>query len=408
MIRIMFFLFTLFCVSSCTPQIQAFMASEADIVRIPNKKGTYRSPCRMPDNYYPDTNHIEQTPMKYIKINLHYMMPDEVPEGFDEAVARKWVKSMYYGAQEALINNVKSRLPEENTIPILPIRHRYVLKGRPNDPSDDGVYIHNDSECCYTVKNGKNSTLYKKDMFERYGIQKDTVLNIFLSPHHPDSIKSKTYGAHLSGIALKNFVKMVWNFEDLSLKPWHAAGTFNHEVGHIYGLAHAWGYNDGCDDTPRHSIKIKSNNIMDYNSNQRAWTPCQIGKTQMRMATTTTSARKFLVDNWCRLNEKRNITISDSTDWKCKKDLEGNLIIKNGGVLNVWCRLSIPPNGKIVIEPGGKLIIGPHAKIHQACEQQWKGIEIVKFGKEKGIVEIIGEGKIEDTQNGIFENQAKK
>ncbi len=408
MFRIVIFFFTLFCFASCTPKVQTFMASETDIVRIPQEKETYRSPCNNPNNYAPDTSYLDHTPMKYIKLNIHYMFPSEVPDDFDEKVARKWAKSMYYAAQEALMKNLPSKLPKDNLIPTLPIRHRYVLTGRPNDPTDDGIYFHFDSKCCYSVKKGKNSTLYKRDMFEEYGIQKDTVLNIFLSPHHPDSVKSKTYGASISGVALRNFIKMMWTYGDFTLKPWagEAPGTFNHEVGHIYGLVHAWGYNDGCDDTPKHSLDIKSNNVMDYNSNMKAWTPCQIGKTQMRMATSTALARKFLVNNWCRLNVDKSITITDSIDWKCKKDLEGNLIIKSGGVLRLWCRLSIPPNGKIVVEPGGKLIVEPFAKIHQACGEKWKGIEIVKFGKEQGIVQIVGEGKIEDSINGIFEMEA--
>ena len=200
----------------------------------------------------------------------------------------------------------------------------------------------------------------------------------------------------------------MWTFGDFDLKPWKAAGLFNHEVGHLYGLVHAWGYNDGCDDTPKHSLDIKSNNIMDYNSNMRAWTPCQIGKSQARMATSNSLSRKFLIDNWCRLNVDKSISITDSIEWNCKKDLEGNLTIKKGGVLKIWCRLSIPPKGKITVEPGGKLIVGRYAKIHQSCGEKWNGIEIVKFGDEQGIVEVVGEGKIEDTIHGVFENQKRK
>ncbi len=395
-----FIILPFFLFFGCTPKISSFYAADEDIQKIPKERGTYKSPCYDPLNYAPDTAHLEHTPMKYINLNLHYILPDELPEGFSEEKATKMIRSMYFGAQEALMKNSPSLLPKGNDIPALPIRHRYVLKGRENDPNDDGIYFHYDSECCYSVKKGKNSTLYKRDMFEMYGIQKDTVLNIFLTSHHPDSLKSKTYGAFLSGVALKNFIKMMWNFEKEDLKPWEAAGTFNHEVGHIYGLVHAWGYNDGCDDTPKHSLEIKSNNIMDYNSPQRAWTPCQIGKSQMRMATITSAARKFLVENWCKLNLSKSITITDSIEWKGHKDLEGNLLIKEGGVLKVWCRTSIPPKGKIVIEPGGKLVVGPHAKIHQSCGQKWKGIEIIKKGKQKGEVIIIGEGKIEDVMGG--------
>ena len=398
--RYWYIVFPFFLLLGCTPKISSYYIVDTEIQNIPREKGTFKSPCYNPLNYAPDTAYLDHTPMKYIKLNLHYMLPDEKLTGFSEEKATKMIRSMYFGAQEALRKNSRSLLPEGNEIPALPIRHRYVLKGRENDPDDDGIYFHYDSKSCYSVKKGKNSTLYRRDMFEKYGIQKDTVLNIFLTSHHPDSLNSKKYGAHLSGVALKNFIKMMWNFEKKDIKPWKAAGTFNHEVGHIYGLVHAWGYNDGCEDTPKHSLKIRSNNIMDYNSIQKAWTPCQIGKTQMRMATITSSSRNFLVDNWCKLNVGKSVTITDSIEWKGHKDLEGNLFIKEGGVLKVWCRTSIPPKGKIVIEPGGKLVVGPHAKIHQSCGQKWKGIEIIKRGKKKGEVEVIGDGKIEDMMYG--------
>ena len=407
MFRYLLIFFTLLAVSSCTPQISNFLASETDIIRLPEPATPYKSPCNVALNYFPDSNYLDHTPIKYVKVNLHYMSPKEIPDGFSEEKARKWIRSMYFGAQEALMNNVPSRLPENNDIAILPIPHRYVLTGRPNDPDDDGIYFHYDTECCYSVKKGKNSTLYSRHMFDRFGVQKDTVLNIFLSPHHPDSVKSKKYGASLGGVALKNFIKMMWNFGDFSLKPWEAAGTINHEVGHIYGLVHAWAYNDGCEDTPKHSIKIKSNNVMDYNSSMRAWTPCQIGKTQLRMASTRSLSRNFLVDNWCRLRDEKSITITDSVEWKCKKDLEGNLTIKRGGTLKIWCRVSMPPNSKILIEPGGKLIIDHRARLHQACGETWQGIEIMKLGKEKGEVEVIGKGKIEDTINDNIINPKK-
>ena len=138
---------------------------------------------------------------------------------------------------------------------------------------------------------------------------------------------------------------------------------------------------------------------MDYNSIQKSWTPCQIGKFQMKMASTRSKQRKFLIDHWCRRDENKNITISDSIDWKGHKDLQGDVIIKKGGLLKIWCRTSIPPKGKILIEAGGKLVIGHHAKLHQSCGETWQGIEIQQFGKEVGVVEIIGNGKIEDIED---------
>ncbi|OJX88816.1 MAG: hypothetical protein BGP01_05625 [Paludibacter sp. 47-17] len=69
----------------------------------------------------------------------------------------------------------------------------------------------------------------------------------------------------------------------------HPAFTFRtikHEMGHIMGLEHSWIANDGCDDTPpnpncwdQHNCdSVHSNNTMDYNNCQCAFTQCQINK----------------------------------------------------------------------------------------------------------------------------------
>ncbi len=62
--------------------------------------------------------------------------------------------------------------------------------------------------------------------------------------------------------------------------------TIKHEMGHVMGLDHSWISNDGCEDTPsnpncwdqNNCIGIQSNNTMDYNNCQCAFTQCQINK----------------------------------------------------------------------------------------------------------------------------------
>ncbi|MBK7869668.1 MAG: hypothetical protein IPJ74_02790 [Saprospiraceae bacterium] len=186
---------------------------------------------------------------------------------------------------------------------------------------------------------------------------------------------------------------------------------FNHEIGHIFGLAHTWAYNDGCDDTPQHPQNCwvqtseppcdtaASNNLMDYNAYQNAWTPCQIGKIQYRMAQEHSPQRNFLQPNWCTLHDEAHIFIRDTVEWRGAKDLEGHLTIESGGSLKINCRVSLPAYAKITVKPGGTLILDENARLHNACGDRWEGIEIQEQGKIKGQVIFIGEPKMENIVN---------
>ena len=207
---------------------------------------------------------------------------------------------------------------------------------------------------------------------------------------------------------MRNAVKIAGAYER-GAKPWELRQVLNHEIGHIYGLMHTWAYNDGCDDTPRNPRcwhrtdkppcdTEASNNLMDYNAYQSAWSLCQIGKMQYNMANENHHSRNYLWPNWCKLHEDRHVFIQDSIHWMGAVDLEGHLTIRSGGTLKVDCRLSIPKDGKITVEPGGRLILD-HAFLHNACEDTWQGIEVQTLGDQKGVVELLNEPKIEDIES---------
>jgi hypothetical protein len=360
--------------------------------------GNRKSACHDYLNYAPDTNHLEFTPVKYVRVNFHFMNSTDSSQNYTGQKAIDFANTILQGANYMFNNNKKSYLPRNNDIPVLPVRIQYILTPRENEPDDDGIYFHYDDECYFMVKKGKNSTLTHKTAFERYGVMKDTVLNVFLLPHHPDSVKSPTYGAFLMGIAMGDFVKVAWNFNTTEeLDAIQMRGTFNHEVAHIYSLVHAWAYNDGCDDTPLHPLDTLSNNIMDYRSQQLSLTPCQIGKMHWRMSTPRATGRKFLEPLWCFRDPNKTIFIKDSIEWMTQKDLEGDLVITEGAQLRIGCRISIPKDGRITVEPGAKLIL-ENAQLHNDCGDKWQGIEIQKSKKGVGEVISIGKVKIEDVE----------
>jgi hypothetical protein len=272
-------------------------------------------------------------------------------------------------------------------------------------PQPEEIRFLRDDSLYFLVYIGKNQNNYDQKVINKYKIGGDSILNIFVQVHHPDSQKVKTYRVNSQGIALGNHLKMAGLFE-LGWTPWGFKGLLNHEVGHILGLSHAWGW-DGCDDTPEHKNKCwswtpeppcnveASNNVMDYNSEQNAFTNCQMGRILMNLANERYSARKFLRPDWCKNDEKQLIYIRDSVVWSGARDLNGGIRIEDGGVLKIRCRTSMPPDSKISVAPGGVLILD-NCRLHQACGQVWKGIEMEEKGRKKGKIEILGQIRLEN------------
>ena len=390
---------------TCAAQFTTHFATKADIEIIKSttnsntiqKRGRFSirstSGCNDPLAYIPDTNHYDHTPWKYIRVNFHWMNSADSSHNFYGKKAKTFVRDLLNYAGKDITQNNKLWLPYGNNIPVISPRIQYRLTPNPDDPNDDGIYEHFDDNLCYYIHKGRNRNLGSRAVLNKYGVQQDSVLNIFIMPHHPDSVASRTYTSYGVGVAIRNFVKIAGPFE-MKTPTWTHRGNFNHEVAHILGLGHAW-LTDGCDDTPEHELncwnrtdtppcdKEASNNMMDYNALQQALSPCQIGKIQANIAREGSIARKFIDPTWCQLNEKHNIVIKDSIIWKGAKDIEGNLTIANEGTLIINCRLSMPKDAKIIVEPKGTLIL-QHARLHNACGLQWKGIELQQIGKDKG------------------------
>ncbi len=426
-IHFMKYLFPLFIVSfllafSCNKSVKKEYLKSVNIT--PAEFEARKSTCRDQLNYIPDLQHLDQTPIKYIRVNFHVMCNDEGKGNFDPKMGRYFINMVLKAANGKMKGNKKMNLPPGNDTPVLPMRYQYVLTGHPSDAKDDGIYFHNDDELYGMIGSGKNRNIYNKDVYNKYGIQKDTVLNIFIMTHPIDSLKSKTYVKDSKGIGYPDFVKVTNWFYKLknarwengklegTLNKWNAVKLLNHEIGHSLGLRHSWRGNDGCDDTPTHSNcwnKTKgkapcdvywSNNFMDYNAHSSAWSPCQIGTIHRNMADKKKKIRKLLVKKWCTLDEQKTVTISRDTDWLGAKDLEGNLIIENGATLTVHCRLSIPGKGKIIIKPKGKLVLDG-ATLENDCGDNWKGIELWSKDENKGSIEIFNDSKILHVENEI-------
>jgi len=396
---------------ACTPGVVSRFAGPPDLEQIPTPaqaRVAGFTPCSDPLSYAPDTLHLDHFPMKYVRVNVHFMNSSDSSRNFNYPEGVKKAHDLINAANHDIETNDKLFLPPGNDIPALPPQYRLKITPRPGNPDDNGVYFHYDDELYFYVIKGRNENRSKRKVIDTYGVQLDTVLNIFILPHHPDSMASPTYRPSWAGIALTNAVKITGWFEN-KVTEWELRFVLNHEIGHLFGLMHTWAFNDGCDDTPHHPKcwnfsdtppcdSLVSNNVMDYNAYQSAWSPCQIGKIHYALSREEHKSRRFLEPNWCELHPDRNIAVRDSIHWKGAKDLEGNLRILPGGVLKISCRVSLPRNAKIVVEPGGTLILD-QCRLHNACGDTWQGIEIRQKGPEKGKVLVIGTPSVENTQS---------
>lgn len=398
--RLIFFpiLLSLIC---CTPKLKTISINSLDQFPSLAEEEGYSRPCSISENYVPD----EFTERRTVRVNVHLINNMEGTANFNLKEGKRFYRKIINNANERLTNNKKMSLPVDNETPVIDPHFRYKLiktKG-----SDGGVYHHSEKHDYYFLNKGKNRNNYDKKVVQRYSVDADSILNIFAISHHQDSVKRKGYKATRTGIALGTSLKISGIYSNRHKKPYEFATLLNHEIGHVLGLGHAWTKYDGCDDTPVHPNcwdqhsgppcdGTFSNNVMDYNRSQMAYTPCQIGKIHKSLNRLDSRTRGLVFPSWCKPDTSEIISIDRPVIWKGDRDLRKNIVISPKGSLELHCRLSMAQNTTITIEDGGQLIMHNHAKIHNACGDEWGGIIISTSKKELDHITRYGDPKIEN------------
>lgn len=385
---------------ACSPRLRTerfVLPAAAPGAAAPAQRAFAASPCNSWEGYVPDPAHPDHLRPRTLRVNVHVLDNAAGNAHRPKDSVRTFVHELLRLSNAELDTNAFNWRSPWGT-PVLPKGFRYQLTPQPHIPGDEGIYFHYDDTLYTFVSMGKNQNNHTRTVVDKYGIGTDSIVNIFLLVHHPDSMRSPTYRANGQGIALGTALKMAGVLES-SEGPRSFDGLLNHEIGHILSLSHAWSY-DGCPDTNDHPNKCwdwtphppcneqATNNMMDYNAYQMALTPCQIGKVHAVFSNERSPVRNCLVPEWCTLHRDREIIIADTVAWTGSRDLDGHLTIAPGGSLRLSCRVSLPPGGRITVQPGGVLWLDG-CRLHNACGKTWQGIFIEEKNGLRGDVRVL-------------------
>ncbi len=364
-------------------------------LELTTRSNSNNSKCSDLLSYHPDTLHPESDITYTISMIFHIIEGPLAKSNFNLLEGTTYFSNMINNCNYRLSLNEHMKLPIGNKTSVFDSKIRFEI-GNKNLTGILPFYHHTvkDTAQAYFLNKGLAQNNYNTDIFTNYSIRDDSLLNVYIMSFPPKLIKNNPKEYHGSGIALGSNIKMGGMYQKGG-PDWGYATMFTHEVGHVLNLGHAW-VQDGCDDTPIHPNcfgdgvgpcsdgSIASNNLMDYNNNQMAITPCQISKMRNALAKKGNFQRKLLKYDFCETSTRPDIEITKKVIWSGEKDLDRSILIKKGGSLQICCRLSLPQNGYIKVEKGGELRL-ESASIENACGYLIKGIL-----KEKGakIIEL--------------------
>lgn len=358
------------------------------------------SSCGTHFDYVPDA----YTYHHQVKMNFHFMLNGSGGGNFNAThdnngtsfSGHNYVDILVDQANQHLSYNHQMFLPPGNSTPLLPLKYEIIKKG---------VYFHDDSN--FYDMHQVDASSETAALMTAHGVNRDSEINVFFVSdpvHGPMNVGNWGFanpgGPHRHLViqgAWQNYVHWASGFNNA----YQQARLLIHEMGHNLGLYHtmmtgggacSYTADDLCADTPnqfemqvwgmaapygccpvnQHGPVTCSNNMMDY---APAWalTPEQLGRIHR---TLTTNMLDFTEPTYCLKNGvAKVIPTGTNVTWNGSKVLSTDLIVENGATLTIKCDVHLPANAAIIVKPNARLIIDG-GRVTNACDQQWKGIEV--------------------------------
>ena len=229
---------------------------------------------------------VENTPMKYIRVNIHYMLRSQnhtdYPGNFTKTndgngnsnyTGYDYAEQLIKTANGRLDTNTQMNLPPNNSTNVIARKYRYVL---------NGVFFHEND----------NYYFFPSTPDGAYGENKGECINVFFTKSNGSPAGGHANMTEYRWVEIKGAWERYLNdivVDSIENGLWVIAQTLNHEIGHNLSLKHTIRTSDGvcanvedfCSDTPTRNEIINnyghdpccgwtvtdycSNNLMDYN-----------------------------------------------------------------------------------------------------------------------------------------------
>ncbi|OIP05417.1 MAG: hypothetical protein AUJ97_00920 [Bacteroidetes bacterium CG2_30_32_10] len=159
-----------------------------------------------------------------------------------------------------------------------------------------------------------------------------------------------------------------WGVSPEEILRWMVGGsarTFSHELGHSFNLAHE------C--PPHYGLNECIYSIMHqgYQAPGNWLPPTEVGK--MVKAIHLTNLKRFI--NPSVFFPNNPYIVSNYQLWNYNTRVYSDIIVENGGTLEVSCFLQMPQQARIIVKKGGKLIVNGGV-ITSFGNYLWTGIEL--------------------------------